>query len=233
MVGPQAAAVFGVYALLESPETFQAFILNDPCRFHFPQQALCDDLAAFASTSASAGKYLAVSHGASDDRWDMDMLEELRTNLDQNAVDGFRWRIDIEPDWPFFLAPVNARNALMDLYREYPFPGVAEVAGWDDIKSHYDRVSQIVGFEIDPPSLVLTQAGSALTDRGEYEASLEVLRHLVDIHPHSLDGPWQLANLHRVMGDTASAMKYYEECLTRDPDMVPARIWLERLTAGR
>jgi len=38
MVGPQAAAVFGVYTLLESPETFQAFFLNDPCRFDLPQR---------------------------------------------------------------------------------------------------------------------------------------------------------------------------------------------------
>jgi predicted alpha/beta superfamily hydrolase len=35
MVGPQAAAVFGVYVILESPETFQAFILNDPCSLDF------------------------------------------------------------------------------------------------------------------------------------------------------------------------------------------------------
>lgn len=233
LVGPQAAAVFGVYTLLESPETFQAFILNDPCRFDFSQRALCDDLADFGSTPASVGKYFAVSHGASDDRWDMGMLEQLRTNLDQNAVDGFRWRIDIESDWPFFLSPVNARAALMDLFREYPLPGVQDVAGWDDIRSHYNRVSEIVGFAIDPPNLVLSQAGQAFMDRGEYETSLEVLHHLVEIHPHSLDGPWQLANLHRVMGDTATAILYYEECLRREPNMVPARTWLERLRGRR
>jgi enterochelin esterase-like enzyme len=233
MVGPQAAAVFGIYAILESPETFQAFIVNDPCRLDSPQRSLCDDLAAYASTSASAGKYFAVSHDASDDRWDMGRLEELRNSLDQNAVDGFRWRIDVVPDWPFFLAPVNARSALMDLFRDYPFPGAEEVAGWEEIRSHYDRVSQTVGFEIDPPNQVLTQAGHALTDRGEYEASLEVLRFLVELYPHSLDGPWQLANLHRVMGDTTTAIGYYEECLRREPNMVPARTWLERLRGNR
>jgi enterochelin esterase-like enzyme len=233
MVGPQAAAVFGVYALLESPETFQAFILNDPCRFDTPQRALCNQLAVHASTPASAGTYFAVSHGASDDRWDMGMLEELRNALEQNAVDGFRWRIDIESDWPFFLAPVNARAALMDLFRDYPIPGVEDVTGWENIRSHYSRVSEIVGFEIDPPNLVLTQAGRALMDRGEYERSLEVLHHLVEIYPHSLDGPWQLANLHRVMGDTTNAIRYYEECLRREPNMVPARTWLARLRQGR
>jgi enterochelin esterase-like enzyme len=229
MVGPQAAAVFGVYTLLESPETFQAFILNDPCRFDFPQGSLCADLAAHASTSASAGTYFAVSHAASDDRWDMAMLEELRTNLDRNAVEGFRWRIDFEADWPFFLAPVNARSALMDLFKDYPFPSVDAVEGWEEIRAHYHRLSQDIGFTVDPPNLVLTQAGHQLAESGEHEAALEVLHHLVELHPHSLDGPWQLANLHRVMGDTAVAIRYYEECLRREPNMVPARSWLERL----
>jgi hypothetical protein len=232
MVGPQAAAVFGVYTLLESPETFQAFILNDPCRFDVPQRSLCDELAAYASTPAASGKYVAVTHDASDDRWDMDMLTTLRTNFEQHSVDGFRWLIDIEPDWPFFLAPVDARSALMDLFRDYPFPNIDDVTDWEEISSHYERVSRTIGFTIDPPNLVLTQAGSRLADKGEYEAALEILHTLVNIYPHSLDGPWQLANLHRMMGDTATAIRYYDECLRREPSMVPARTWLERLRGG-
>jgi tetratricopeptide (TPR) repeat protein len=121
----------------------------------------------------------------------------------------------------------------MDLFGEYPFPDVEDIAGWQDIKSHYDRVSQTVGFSIDPPNLVLTQAGHHLTEIGEHDAALEVLHNLVDIHPHSLDGPWQLANLHRTMGDTTTAIRYYEECLRREPNMVPARTWLERLRPER
>ncbi len=233
MVGPQAAAVFGVYTLLESAENFQAFILNDPCRFDFPQRSLCGDLGEYASNSDAGGKYFAVSHGASDDRWDMGMLEALRTNLEQNAVESFRWRIDIKTDWPFFLAPVEARSALLDLFRDYPFPDVENVSGWEEIRYHYDAVSQSLGFTIDPPSHILTQAGARLTDRGEYESALDVLHHLVEMHPYALDGPWQLANLHRVMGDTTTAIRYYEECLQREPNMVPAQTWLERLRGGR
>ena len=233
MVGPQAAAVFGAYTLLESPETFQAFILNDPCRFDSPERSLCRELAAYAATSEASGKYVAVTHDASDDRWGMDMLAALGTSLEQNAVDGFRWLIDIDREWPFFLAPVDARAAFMDLFSDYPFPSSHDVASWEDIRSHYDRLSQNIGFGIEPPNLVLTQVGHQLAESGDHDAALEVLHHLVEIYPHSLDGPWQLANLHRMMGDTATAISYYEECLRREPNMVPARTSLERLRAGR
>ena len=84
-----------------------------------------------------------------------------------------------------------------------------------------------------PSSLILAQSSARLVEKGEHAAALEVLHHLVEIHPSSLDGPWQLANLHRVMGDTATAIRYYEECLSRNPNMNPARDWLERLRGGR
>ena len=233
MVGPQAAAVFGIYTLLESPETFHAFILNDPCRFDMPERSLCNDLADFVATLAARGKYFAVSHEAADDRWDSELLQSLVTSFERNAVDGFRWRLEIETDWPFFLSPVSARSALMDLFSDYPFPSVQAITGWADIRSHYESLSRSLGFTVDPPSLILTQAGRGLMDRGEYQASLEVLQHLVEIHPYSLDGPWQMANLHRMMGDTTTAIRYYEECLQREPNMVPARTWLERLRERR
>jgi hypothetical protein len=31
------------------------------------------------------------------------------------------------------------------------------------------------------------------------------------------------------MGETAAAIRYYEECLRRDPNMIVAREWLDRL----
>ena len=229
MVGPQAAAVFGVYTLLESPQTFQAFILNDPCRFDSAERSLCRELAAFAATPEARGKYFAVSHDAADDRWDTQMLEALVAKFEDSAVDGFRWRIERQTDWPFFLAPVEVRSALLDLFRDYPFPSLAEVSGWSDIQSHYDGLSSSLGFTIDPPRLLLVESSVRLVEQEEYEAALEILHHLVEIYPFSLDGPWQLANLHRLMGDTDTAIRYYEECLRRDPNMAPARTWLERL----
>jgi tetratricopeptide (TPR) repeat protein len=163
----------------------------------------------------------------------MGRLESLRTNLMQNAVENFRWRIDVIADWPYFLAPVETRSAFLDLFSDYPFPSTTTVTGWTEIRSHYDSLSESLGFTVNPPNLVLTMSAAQLADNGEYNAALEVLDHLVSLYPYSLDGPWQLANLHRVMGDTAAAIRYYEECLQREPNMVPARTWLDRLRGGR
>ena len=233
LVGPQAAAVFGIYSLLEAPGTFRAFVLNDPCQADGRQRSLCRDLQAFARTPAARGVYFAVSDNEAERRWDRRPLEELRTALQSNAAPGFRWRIELERDWPFFLEPLATRAALLDLFRDYPFPSPERAGGLAEIRAHYDSLTAALGFSVDPPDLVLTLAGSSLMDRGTYPAALEVLNHLAALYPASLNGPWQLANLHRLMGDTATAVRYYEECLRRNPGMNPARDWIRRLGAGR
>ncbi|MGW8265049.1 MAG: alpha/beta hydrolase-fold protein [Longimicrobiales bacterium] len=232
LVGPQAAAVFGAYALLEAPGAFQAFLLNDPCRLDSEERGLCPDLVAFARTPRASGKYFAVSHDAGDDRWDTAKLEALRAGFLEEAVDGFRWKIETDQEWPFFLAPVEIRAPLLDLFVDYPFSGLDNIEGWTDIEAHYRGLSRKHGFAVDPPVLVLSRAADRLAESGEHAAALGVLQHLVEIHPSSLDGPWRLANLYRVMGDTTTAIRYYEECLRRDPNLTPARQWLERLRGG-
>ena len=232
LVGPQAASVFGAYTLLEAPEAFQAFILNDPCRLDSEQRSVCPELVEFSRTPGARGKYFAVSHDTKDTRWDSGRLEALRAGFSKETWEGFRWRIETDGQWPFFLAPVELRAAFQDLFADYPFPGLEEGQGLEEIDNHFGRLSREFDFTVDPPTLVLSRAADQLVDWGEHEEALQVLNRLVQLHPSSLDGPWRLANLHRVMGDTTTAVRYYEECLRRNPDMTPAREWIERLTGG-
>ena len=232
MVGPQAAAVFGTYAFIEEPETFDAFILNDPCRPDAEGETLCEELVALSATPAAAGKYFAVSHDAGDRRWDMERLEALGEGFGAQAHEGFRWQIRTDPDWPFFLAPVDIRTPLLDLFADYPFASMEDAESLSEILDHYQGLSEEIGFKVIPPNLVLTMVGARLTNQGSYQASLEVLTHLVELYPAAMDGPWQLANLHREMGDTATAIRYYQECVSRDPNMSFARTWLQRLGGG-
>lgn len=232
MIGPQAAGVFGAFALLEAPETFHTYILNDPCRLDSPARALCEEVADLAASQAGPSVFFAVSHDVGEDRWPSESLADLQVALEERASEGFRWRIDLIEDWPFFLSPVTVRPALLDLFSDYPFPSPEDVSGWEELEQHYGALSSSIGFSVAPPSLILTQAAVGLREREEYEEALEVLQHLVDLYPSALDGPWQLGHLYREMGDTASAIRYYEECLRRDPNMMPARQWLERLRGG-
>lgn len=232
LVGPQAAAVFGVYTLLEAPGTFQAFALNDPCVVDGPERSLCREVAAFAATPQARGTYLAVSDVRGGPPRDSRHLEALRAGLEAGVGQGFRWRIVVEEGWPFFLPPVRLREALLEVFSDYPFPSPAEARSLEAVEAHYHSVSASVGVPLEPPDLVLTLAANGMMGRGEHPEALRTFQRLVELHPSSLNGPWGLANLHRAMGDTATAIRFYQECLRRDPNLGPAREWIRRLGGG-
>jgi tetratricopeptide (TPR) repeat protein len=66
-------------------------------------------------------------------------------------------------------------------------------------------------------------------ERGMHEAALEVLHRLIEIYPHSLNGYLRLGFAYTAVADTTRAIRYFEECLRRDPHVTPAREWLQRL----
>lgn len=233
MVGPQAAAEFGAYALMESPETFDAVIVENPCGIDGPERSLCRDLAGFARSPDAAGKYVSVTALGSPDRPALEFLRELESAFEAGVADGFRWRIDIQEPTGLFLAPVGIRDGLRDLFRAYPLPADARITGLADLQAHYDRLTELYAFTVDPPDLVLTMKGADLSRAGEHEAALEIFLDLHRLYPASMNGVWQLAHVYRELGDTATAIGYYEECLRRDPNMTMAREWLERLRGGR
>ena len=233
MVGPQAAAEFGAYALMESPETFDAVIVENPCGIDGPERSLCRDFTDFARSPEAAGKDVSVTALGSPERPALEFLRELESALEAGVADGFRWRIDIQEPTGLFLAPVGIRDGLRDLFRAYPLPADARITGLADLQAHYDRLTELYAFTVDPPDLVLTMNGADLSRAGEHEAALEIFLALHRLYPASMNGVWQLAHVYRELGDTATAIGYYQECLRRDPNMTMAREWLERLTGRR
>jgi predicted alpha/beta superfamily hydrolase len=232
MVGPQAAGVFGAYALVKDPGLFQAFVLNDPCVIDSDERSLCAEVVDFAASHDAEGTFFAVSHGGSRDSQASRRLEQMRADLGSHAVSGFRWSIEVDGDWRFFVPPLHLEDHLLGLFPDFPFPADREVHSLSDVLSHYEDLSRRFGFTVDPPDLILAQAADRLARTGHRDAALEVLKHQLALYPASLNPLWRLANLYREMGDTANAIRYYRQCLEREPNMTPAKTWLERLGAG-
>jgi hypothetical protein len=130
-------------------------ILTDPCRRDTQERSLCRAVVELASTPPGQGTYFAVSHDAGDSRWDYRHLRELKGNLSSLAGGTFRWRIEVVEDRPFFLAPVQIRESLLDLFAGYPFDPSQGTPDLESIRAHYGELSREFGFQVDPPDLVL------------------------------------------------------------------------------
>lgn len=228
LIGPQAGACFGLYSIIESPGTFDAFILNNPFRNPDVTEYLREPFKGMLEMGTVPPTYMSIVTKQSDFPLSLEGLRQLEGLLSEKAPEHLRWRVRIE-ETPAFLSPLCIGDALIDIFSGYPFPQDAEVNSLSDIMKHYDALSDRYGYSVDPSDHVLAHQADQLSDRGMYDASLEVLHRLIEIYPHSLNGYLRLGFVYTVKEDTIRAIQYFEECLRRDPNITPAREWLQRL----
>jgi hypothetical protein len=233
LVAPQAGGVFGTYTLMERPETFDAYIVNNEFYRGANRDSLIERAESFFPGTRSLPAYFLMTCEANEPQLALDYAHRFAEIIGSHTPEGFRWKVDIVEPTGDFLAPTGLREGLVTLFRGYEFPEHVQVQRLKDIQTHYDVLSERYGFSVAIPDLVLTQQADFLTDRGAVDEALTVLEYLIVLYPHSVNGYWRLANIHREQGNTELAVRYYRKCLELNPNVIPAREWLERLERQR
>jgi hypothetical protein len=67
-VGPQAGATFGVYSMMENPDAFNAFVLNNPFWINYTRDLIIQRTEAFFDKNKSFHKFLFISYASFDDQ---------------------------------------------------------------------------------------------------------------------------------------------------------------------
>ncbi|MFC1500807.1 tetratricopeptide repeat protein, partial [Candidatus Zixiibacteriota bacterium] len=228
LIGPQAGACFGIYSIIESPRMFNAFILNNPFRNPDVMEYLLEPFEQTLERGKLPRTWLSIVTRQSESPRALEGIRTLKNILSDRAPDNLQWQVAIQ-ETPAFLEPLGIDDALLEIFSRYPFPAAAEVNNLSDIMEHYQGLSDLYGFPIDPSDQVLALQSDQLADRGMYDSALEVLHQLIETYPHSMNGYLRLGLVNAAKGDTTRAIHYFEECLRRDPYITPARDWLTRL----
>lgn len=229
LVGPQAGGTFGLYTLTERPETFDAYILNNPFRYLTQRDYLIDTVRTFLSGKETLDNFLYVIAEDSDFPDALAYMPRLEEVIAAAAPAEFEWKVEVVAETGDFLAPTGLREGVTLLFRGYEFPADVEVASLAEIAAHYARLSERYGYEVAIPDHVLAVQSDKLVERGQVDEAIAMLERLVAIYPHSLNGWWRLAGIYRERGELDLALRYYRKCLEVDPGMVYARQMIEQL----
>jgi predicted alpha/beta superfamily hydrolase len=229
LVGPQAGGNFALYALMERPGMFDAFIIENPFRWRGGRELLVERAASFFAAGAGRTGFLHVTWREKDEleTESLPYLRDFVRTVEAAGNPGFRLVLDEVPVDGEFLVPFRIGAGLRELFDGYPFPDDAEVASLDDILGRYRALSVRVGFQVDAPERVLAAQGHRLTERGETGAAVEVLGYMLERNPTSLDALWQLGNLAERAGRPAEAVAYYERMVAlmgSDAGMIARRV---------
>lgn len=233
LAGHSHAGLFTIYALIEEPDPFDAYIatspsLSRPDRLEF----VLNKLRASAAGSLS-GKYLHFSVGGDepevlhsaiqkfDETLEARQEEKLQQHFDTFQGEGhvpakgfYQGMRGLFPNW---IPP-------LELFRS---------GGLEDVKRHYDGLSRKHGFRVSPPSAIMGTVGRRMLREENGSGAAQIFQHYVSLYPRSAYGHLALAEAYLKTDAIDRAIEAAKKALELEPDSERASKMLLELQARR
>ncbi|MBN2091724.1 tetratricopeptide repeat protein [candidate division KSB1 bacterium] len=219
LAGPQAAAVFSLYALLERPKLFNAIISENP--FMNPENAeyLFPRAEQFFKNTESLKHFLYVNCEQNERRGDLEYAEKLARLLETAKPDGFQFKVNFREPSGYFVPPLPFTEALRGLFSTYKLPEQFQANSLQELLDYYQKRSEEYGFTVDPPDLMLTFQGDKLNQQRKTTQAIELFEYQLKLYPKSLNGLLRLGETYRGLGEYEKARDFYMKFLAiRDVD---------------
>jgi len=237
VVGPQAGAVFGLYTLLQKPELFNAYIVNNAfMAAPVISNLLMNKTETFFSRTPSLNRFFYMKCDSDEQEEKLEYARKFEKFMESNKPDKFRFTMNIEEPSGYFIKPTAIKKGLKTLFEEYKLPEQVTIETVNDLIKYYKDQSEKYGFDIDVPDLMLTFEGDKLTDRRKINEAIELFEYQMRLYSYSLNARWRLGEIYRNSGNFEKALYYYNEFLKIRPvdaAMVTRRKeMVERIIAG-
>jgi predicted alpha/beta superfamily hydrolase len=219
LAGPQAGAIFGLYALQQHPDLFDAFILNNPLVSPPNTELLLARAESFYASQPSLRKFVYITFGGSGDSpGEIANVYRLAEIAAPAADKGLELHLNNLLDNDDFIPPLELGKALRTLFRDYHV-GDRRFTDLAEITAFYEGLSHRYGFDVPAAELMMTLSADALRQRGEIDKAIEILEYDTTLYPNMVNPWWQLAGIAAEQGHIDRAISFYEKCLAIDPSM--------------
>jgi hypothetical protein len=230
LAGPQAGAVFGLYALITKPSLFNAILSENP--FMNPENTafLFPEAEAFFKSTKSLKNFLYIKCEKNERPQDLEFAENFHKLLDSHTPENFRYKVEIRESSGYFIPPLPFREGLRMLFDGHKLPEDFQANSVQNIIAYYEKLSEDYGFPVDPPSLMLTFEGDKLNQKRKTQEAIELFEYQLSLYPKSLNALWRLGETYRGMGKFERAMEYYRKFLDiQDTDVAMIRFRLNQV----
>ena len=228
LIGPQAGACFGLYSLMEHPDLFDAFILENS--FQNPQKVneyLLNTANSFFDKGRALNKFVFMIVQKECRNYQQALMQ--KRIIESNTPTGLRF-VFREFDQDIYSPPdVYLKDGLSELFKEYPLPAGTEGKGLDDIKEYFDSLSTKLDFSVNISDRVLRECALKLRQEGKEKEVKEIWEYVLSLYPKSLDGLFNMAQISFSAGRYQDAKKYYETFLEIRPNEIMIQNSLKRV----
>lgn len=217
LLGPQAGATFGVYALMENPKLFKVSITTNPFWIQTNREYMLTKAKNFFKKEKSLNNFLFITSNTNvDNDVTMEYLQQFKTVFEKGEKRDFTLLVNqLEKRESNIISSPRLREGLETFFKDYKFPQDLQINGLGDLKVYYKNLSKKYGYDVDIPEFTLVRQGDKLDERGKLNEAKIVFEYIVEKYPHDLNSYARLADLHRRWGNYDLAIKYYEQLLER------------------
>lgn len=204
--GHSLGALFSIYALQSSPETFQAYFAFSPSLWWHDQMML-QDAKQFYSNSDELNKYLYINMGSEGGTM-LSSYEQFIEIINKNKPTGFTFNYDLDTSESHNTTALAGQAlAYRNLFASLQ-PGQEIISkGVEHIEEFYKQQSRKYGFEAEPSYSSINSAGyNALSDE-DFDRAIKIFQMNVDRHPNKADAYDSLADGLEAKGELEKALR--------------------------
>ncbi len=214
MWGHSAAGLFAMYAFMNAPHGFNAFLVNDGS-LDWDNRYIYKSLSLYLQKFPKRNRflYLNTSFLDPDAPDEFKFIEPIVNLLEARAIPQLRWVYQPMPDESHASIPLlGSIHGLKALYKGFRIPESIILKGLPAVKSYFESVKGQIGARKKIPESVLLMTGIIGIQHNKKEA-IEAFRFCIELYPESLDAREQLAEAYLMNEQTKLAIMALEEAI--------------------
>lgn len=217
LVGHSLAGMFAIYALLERPELFDAYIATSPSLW-WDDRVVVRTAEDVLDRQSPLRKFLFINFGGGDSEYIKASTWRFAELLQSQAPRDMDWRVDFLKAEDHVTVPMTSFfDGLEALYADWRLPQETLAGGMEAIDRHYRSLSDRFGYEIPVPESAYNSFGYYLLGQERFEDAIEVFRLNVRLHPDSWNVYDSLGEAYFRSGNDELAKTNYERSLELNP----------------
>ncbi|MHC4217763.1 MAG: alpha/beta hydrolase-fold protein [Planctomycetota bacterium] len=212
LIGHSFGGLFSTYALLASPQTFNAFFAISPS-LPWDQGAMIEKAKRFFEEQPDCDRFMYLTL-ADEDGPMLSRFEEFRAVLEEQAPPSFEWgSLHLVEEDHGTVTLLSVYHGLRTLFSDWHSQAVFAGGNLDEIREYYTRLSDKYGYRILPPEFPTNLLGYRHLQAGELERAREVFEFNVTAYPNSANVYDSLGECLENMGRLEAALRNYEKAV--------------------
>ncbi len=227
--GASNSAFFTVYALLENPNLFSAYIASSPTLLGWFDDFMHKKFDELKKKNKSLNKMLYLIYGENDFTSIVKAIPGFTEIIEEKAPQDFKWQVKLIKDEGH--VPYNSvYEGLPFVFSDWKYPREKlKEATFREVKAYYNQLSKKYGYNVEVPVMVLVNLGNDMVRKNKVNEALEVLKYNVKLYPGDPRAQFYLGLAYEKKGDITLAVKHIKKATEIDPSWTRVKRKLEEL----